>query len=89
MSILIHRQDKEYGPYSIEEVKGLVLKKLLAHQDWARLEGAMKWQPLEHLLIQHSFRQQREAYVASMNSAPDKKRGKKSKHANRWLWKPE
>ncbi len=91
MSITIHRDEVSYGPYTIEQVKELMAKGRLGRRDMACVEGKGKWQPLENLIIQDSFRKQRETYISELNSEskPRKKSdGKSGKHANRWLWKP-
>jgi hypothetical protein len=89
MNITIHRDDVSYGPYTLKQVKELISQRRFTQSDLACVEGGDKWQPLENLLIQESFRRQRANYVAQMNSSPKKGDGKKGKHANRWLWKPE
>jgi hypothetical protein len=92
MNITIHRDDVSYGPYTMEQVKALVARGRLGRRDMACVEGKGKWQPLENLIIQDSFRNQREAYITESNSNPNSKPkksdGKGGKHANRWLWKP-
>jgi hypothetical protein len=88
MNITIHRDEVSYGPYTMEQVKAMVAKGRVGRADLACLEGGSKWEPLENLIIQESFRRQRAAYVAEMNSSPKKKKSG-GKHANRWLWKPE
>jgi hypothetical protein len=89
MNITIHRDDVSYGPYTLEQVKELITQRRFAHGDLACADGGGKWQPLENLLIQESFRRQRAKYIAEQNAAPKKDNSKKGKHANRWLWKPE
>lgn len=93
MNITIHRDDVSYGPYSMDQVKELVARGRLGRADMACVEGQGKWQPLEHLIIQESFRRQRQAYIAEMNSDPKPKKkksnGKSGKYGDRWLWKPE
>jgi hypothetical protein len=89
MNITIHRDDVSYGPYTLEQVKELVAQRRFAHGDLACVDGAGKWQPLENLLIQESFKRQRAHYIAELSSSPKKGNEKKGKHANRWLWKPE
>ena len=92
MNITIHRDDVSYGPYTMEQVKDLVARGRLGRRDLACVEGQGKWQPVENLIIQESFRRQREAYITEMNTDPKPKKksnGTGGKHANRWLWKPE
>ncbi len=96
MNITIHRDDVSYGPYTMEQVKELIARGRIGYRDLACIHGQGKWQPVENLIIQDSFRRQREAYIEQMNSSPNPKKksggkgnGKGGKHANRWLWKPE
>jgi len=91
MNITIHRDDVSYGPYTMEQVRDLLTRGRLGRRDLACVEGQGKWQPVENLIIQDSFRRQRQAYVTQMNSDPKPKKksnGSGGKHANRWLWKP-
>ena len=92
MNITIHRDDVSYGPYTMEQVKELIARGRVGYGDLACVQGQEKWQPVENLIIQDSFRRQRQAYIAEMNSSPKKNGGnnrKAGKHAKRWLWKPE
>jgi hypothetical protein len=92
MNITIHRNNISYGPYTMEQVRELMTRGRLGHRDLACVEGAERWEPLENLIIQDSFRRQRAAYIAELNSDPKPKKkndGKGGKHAKRWLWKPE
>jgi hypothetical protein len=93
MNITIHRDDVSYGPYTMDQVKELVARGRLGRADLACVEGQSKWQPLENLIIQESFRKQRQAYIVEMNSDPKPKKkksnGKTGKWGDRWLWKPE
>lgn len=93
MNITIHRDEVSYGPYTMEQVKDLIARGRLGRADLACVEGQGKWQPLENLIIQESFRRQRAAYIAeAASSSPNPKKkgtGKGGKHANRWLWRPE
>ena len=94
MNITIHRDDISYGPYTIEQVEELVARGRLVRADKACVEGGSTWEPVENLIIQESFKRQRAAYIAEMNSSPNPKKKSNSsgdkggKHANRWLWKP-
>jgi hypothetical protein len=91
MNITIHRDEVSYGPYTMEQVTDLISRGRLGRSDLACVEGQGKWQPLENLMIQESFRRQRAAYIAELSSDPKPKKkndGKGGKHANRWLWKP-
>ncbi len=89
MNITIHRDEVSYGPYTLEQVTELISQHRFARGDLACVEGGSKWEPVENLIIQESFRRQRTKYIAEMNSSPKKRNEKKGKHANRWLWKPE
>jgi hypothetical protein len=91
MNITIHRDDVSYGPYTMEQVKDLMARGRLGRRDMACVEGQGKWQPLENLIIQDSFRRQRATYITEMTTDPKPKKndGKGGKHAHRWLWKPD
>ncbi|MEJ0000334.1 MAG: DUF4339 domain-containing protein [Verrucomicrobiota bacterium] len=71
MSITIYRNAQNYGPYSIDEVKGMLDQKSLSRDDLAWADDAGKWQPVENLVIQESFRRQRSAYIASRKFSSD------------------
>ena len=51
---MIHREDKDYGPYSLEDVKDLVSQGILTSDDLAWVEGGNEWVPLGNLLAQVS-----------------------------------
>ena len=46
MSLLIHKDGQQLGPYSLEEARALVLSGNLDPLDWAWPEGATEWIPL-------------------------------------------
>jgi hypothetical protein len=52
MSIMIHRDDRDYGPYTLDEVTDLVYKKVLREDDNAFIEGGAVWRPLGELLAE-------------------------------------
>jgi membrane protein YdbS with pleckstrin-like domain len=43
MSLLINKDGKQLGPYSLDEARALVLSGRLAASDWAWPEGATEW----------------------------------------------
>jgi membrane protein YdbS with pleckstrin-like domain len=47
MSLFINQDGNQLGPYSLDEVRALVLSGKLAPSDWAWLEGAKEWIPLK------------------------------------------
>jgi hypothetical protein len=73
MSIIIHREDKDYGPYSLEEVKDLVLKGVLTQDDLARAKEDKEWVPLKTLLSQVSSHARTTLFAASRVSPPEEK----------------
>ena len=48
--IIIHREDKDYGPYTEKEVKDLILQGSLTEDDLAWVDGGTEWVPLKSLL---------------------------------------
>ncbi len=88
MSITIHRDNINYGPYTMDQVKELIAQRRVVHGDLAWVDGGQKWERLENLIVKESFRRQREAYVKNSAPKPDRGAPKKGKHANRWEWKP-
>lgn len=50
MSVFIYKNDKQYGPYSIDQVKGWLLSGQMQPTDLACYEGATTWVPLSTLL---------------------------------------
>ena len=67
-SIMIHREGKDYGPYSLEEVQGLLAKALLNPDDLAWVDGGTEWVPLRDL-IPKGMPGMREKLVASAKVA--------------------
>jgi hypothetical protein len=63
--IMIHRDDKDYGPYSIEEITGLLSQGVLTPDDLAWVEGGNEWVPLKDLLPPISRNVPTTAVVAS------------------------
>lgn len=47
MSLVISKDGKQLGPYSLEEARGLVLSGRLEADDWAWPDGATEWVPLK------------------------------------------
>jgi membrane protein YdbS with pleckstrin-like domain len=47
MSLLINKDGKQLGPYSLDEARALVLSGKLDAQDWAWPDGASDWIPLK------------------------------------------
>jgi len=52
MIIMIHRDDRDYGPYTMDEVVDLLMKKVLREDDHAFVEGGAAWRPLGELLAE-------------------------------------
>lgn len=50
MKIMIHREGKEYGPYSLEEARDLLAQGVLSAEDLAWKEGGDDWVRLKDLL---------------------------------------
>jgi hypothetical protein len=50
MSVFIYKNDKQYGPYSIDQVKGWLSSGQVQPTDLACYEGATTWVPLSTLL---------------------------------------
>ena len=50
MKIYIHRPDKQYGPYSLEEARDYMASGSLLAHDLAWKEGSMGWMPLAQLV---------------------------------------
>jgi hypothetical protein len=83
MSITIRRDDVDYGPYSIEQITELLAQRRITTSDLALAEGRTNWTPLENLIIQDSFRKQREAYVAKLKNPGVKKNPPKPRDPRR------
>ena len=49
MSLLINKDGKQLGPYSLDEARALVLTGELKATDWAWSDGATKWVPLKEV----------------------------------------
>jgi membrane protein YdbS with pleckstrin-like domain len=49
MSLLINKDGKQLGPYSLEEARALVLTGKLDADDWAWTDGATDWVPLKEV----------------------------------------
>jgi len=49
MSLLISKDGKQLGPYSLDEARALVLVGYLDANDWAWLDGATDWVPLKEV----------------------------------------
>jgi len=47
MALLINKDGKQLGPYSLDEARSLVLSGKLDPQDWAWTDGATDWVPLK------------------------------------------
>ncbi|MEI9999343.1 MAG: PH domain-containing protein [Verrucomicrobiota bacterium] len=47
MSLVINKDGKQLGPYSLDEARALVLSGELEADDWAWPEGAAQWVPLK------------------------------------------
>jgi hypothetical protein len=84
MSITIRRDDVDYGPYSIEQITELLAQRRITTSDQALAQGSTTWTPLENLIIQDSFRKQREAYVAKLKNPGAKKNPPKRDPRRRW-----
>jgi hypothetical protein len=50
MSIMVHRDKRDYGPYTLEEIKDLMQQNLVSETDNAFVEGGAVWRPLGELL---------------------------------------
>jgi hypothetical protein len=50
MSVFIYKNNEQFGPYSIEEVRAWVLSGQLQPTDWARHEEDADWVPLAAML---------------------------------------
>ena len=48
-TILINKDGKQLGPYSIDDAKSLVLSGQVSATDWAWTDGATDWVPLNHI----------------------------------------
>jgi len=49
MSLVINKDGKQLGPYSVEEARSLVLAGSLTPNDWAWPDGATDWMPLKEV----------------------------------------
>jgi hypothetical protein len=55
MSVFIYKNDKQYGPYSIDQVKGWLSSGQMQPTDLACYEGATTWAPLSTLLVMGTY----------------------------------